>query len=118
MNTRHKFFPVERFGQIIIGPEPKPLDLAFGIVRAGQDQNRRIDACEPQLTQHIMAIHIGQTEVQQNEVVIVKLGQIDAFFAQIRRIDVQVGMCQHQFDAFRCGRVVFNQKHAHLILHS
>ena len=41
VNTGDQFFPVERFGQIVIRAEPKTLDLVFGVIGTRQDQDRR-----------------------------------------------------------------------------
>jgi hypothetical protein len=39
--------------------------------------------------QHVHAAHVGQVQVQQDEVVVVDLAQIDAFLAQVGRVDVE-----------------------------
>ncbi len=49
VNACDQFLAVEWFCQIVIGPESKSLDLVIRIVRARQDQNRRIDTGEAQL---------------------------------------------------------------------
>ena len=115
MDARDQFFAVEGFGQIIVGAKAEALDLVFGIVGPGQDQDRRFDPRQAQLAQNLMPAHVGQVQVQQDQVVVVKLGQIDPVFAQVGAIDVQIGMGQHQFDAARGRRVVFNQQNAHLL---
>ena len=39
MDTRHEFFAVERFGQVVIGTETEPFDLALSSIVTRQDQN-------------------------------------------------------------------------------
>jgi hypothetical protein len=55
----------------------------------------------------------GRFEVEEDEVIVVELGEVDALFPEIGRIDVEVGMGQHQFDAARRRGIVFDQENAH-----
>jgi hypothetical protein len=43
---------------------------------------------DAQVLQHIEAAHVRQVQVQQDDVVVIELAEIDAFFAKIRRVDV------------------------------
>ena len=63
--------------------------------------------------QHVVAGHVGQVEVEQDDVVIVELAEIDAFFAEIGRVDVEALGFEHQLDRLRDGAVIFNQQYAH-----
>ena len=63
-----------------------------------------------------MARHVGQIDVQQDQVVIIQLRKIDALFPHVRGINIQVRMGQHHFDAFGCGRIIFDQKDAHIFV--
>src|SRR6185503_21057400 len=67
------------------------------------------------LAQHVHAAHVGQIEVQQDQVVVVDLAEIDALFAEVRRIDVESLGLEHQLDALRGCAVVFDQQYAHSI---
>jgi hypothetical protein len=42
VDARDQFFPVEGFGQVIVGAEAEALELAFRIVEPRQDQDRRV----------------------------------------------------------------------------
>ncbi len=63
----------------------------------------------PQRPQHLITGHVGQIEVEQDDVVVVELAEIDPFFAEIGDVNVEILGLQHQFDALRGGRVVLNQ---------
>ncbi len=65
------------------------------------------------LLEHVVAGHVGQIEIEQDNVVIVKFAEIDAFFAEVRRIDVETLGLEHQLDRLRDGAVIFNQQYAH-----
>ena len=43
--------------------------------------------------------------------------QIDAFFAQVGRVNVEILRLQHQFDALGGGAIVFDQKYPHVCPH-
>ena len=63
MNAGDQFFAVEGFGQIIIGPKAETLDFVLGIIRTGQNQDRRLYPCQTQLAQDFMPAHIRQVQV-------------------------------------------------------
>jgi hypothetical protein len=39
--------------------------------------------------QHVQPAHVGQVQVQKDDVVVVDLAQIDALFAEVGRVDVE-----------------------------
>ena len=59
--------------------------------------------------QHLIAGHVGKIQIEKDDIVIVELAEIDAFLAEIRRIDVEILGLEHQLDALRGGAVIFNQ---------
>ncbi|MNY07295.1 hypothetical protein D3C86_1400940 [compost metagenome] len=113
VGARDQLVLVEGLGQIVVGAAAEGLDLGFNLVAAREDHDRRIDLADAQLTQNLKAAHVGQVQVQQNEVVVIDLAQIDAFFTQVGRIDVKAFRLEHQFDALGGGVIVFNQQDAH-----
>src|SRR6202790_3276383 len=113
MNARNQFVLVEGLGHVVVGADAETLDLVLDAGKAGEDQNGGLDLRYPQLLEHVVAGHIRQIEVEQNNVVVVKLSEIDAFFSQVRRIDVETLGFQHQFDRLRDGAVIFYQQYAH-----
>src|ERR1700752_4344714 len=66
-----------------------------------------------QAAKHLEARHIWQIQVQKDDVVVVDLPEIDAFFSKIRRVDVEALGFEHQFDRLRGGAIVFDQQNAH-----
>ena len=59
-------------------------------------------------------MHIGQIEVEQDDVVIVELAQIEAFLAKIGGVDIEALGPEHQFDALGDGRFVLDQQNPHI----
>ena len=115
LDARDQLVLVERLGHVIVGAEAERLDFRFDDGVAGEDENRRLHLGDAQCLQHFEAAHVGQLKIEHDDVVIVELAEVDALFAQIRRVDVEAFAAQHQFDAARHGAVVFDQEHAHVI---
>jgi hypothetical protein len=68
---------------------------------------------DPQRLENVVAAHVRQVQVKQNDVVIVQLAKVDAFFAKVGRVDIEPLRLEHQLDALRCCRVVFDQQNSH-----
>ena len=81
---------MEWLGEIVIGTKTQSPHFVFNACKAGQNQNRCLDARHPQGAQHFIARHVRQVQVQQNDVVIIELSEIDTFFTQISGIDVKI----------------------------
>src|SRR3546814_16926394 len=56
---------------------------------------------------------VGQIQVEQDDVVIIELTQIEAFLAQIGRIDVEALGGEHRVDRLCGRRLVLDQQYAH-----
>src|SRR5690606_20466807 len=78
-----------------------------------EDQDWRLDLGQAQCPQDLVARHVREIQVQKDDVVVVELAEIDAFFAQIGRIDVEALGLEHQFDALCRCTIVFNEQNAH-----
>src|SRR6478609_801256 len=113
MDARNQFVLVEGFGHVVVGADAETLDLVLDAGKAGEDQNRCLDLGDPELLEHVIAGHVGQVQVEQDDVVIVEFAEIYAFFAQIGRIDIETLGLQHQLDRLRDGAVIFYQQYAH-----
>ena len=108
-----QFVLVEGLGHVVVGANAETLDLVLDAGEAGEDQNGGLDLGDPELLEHVVAGHVGQVEVEKDNVVIVEFSEIDAFFPEIRRVDVETLGFKHQLDRLRDGAVIFNQQNAH-----
>src|SRR6185437_6632075 len=113
MDAGDQFFLVEGFGHVVVGADAETLDLVLDAGEAGEDQDGCLDLRHPKLLQHVVTRHIGQIQVEKNNVVVVKLSEVDAFFSEVRRIDVETLGFEHQLDRLRDGAVIFYQQNAH-----
>ena len=75
-----------------------------------------LDLGHPERAQHLVAGHVGQIEVKQDDVVIIELAEVDALLAQVGDVNVEAFRLQHQFDALRGRCIVFDQKYPHFRL--
>jgi hypothetical protein len=58
-------------------------------------------------------MHVREVQIEANDVVIIELAEVQTLFAKISGVDVEAFGGQHQLDALRRRRLVFNQQHAH-----
>ena len=114
LNAGDQLVLVEGLGHVIVGAEAQSLDLGFDNGIARQDQDRRLHLGDAQGLKNFEAAHVRQLKIQDNNVVVIKLTQIDPFFAEIGGVNVKAFAAEHQFDAARHGAVVFDQEYAHL----
>ena len=67
-DARHQLVHAERLGHIVVGAEFQRLDDAGLVGAAGQDDDRQVKPSSRQLLQQVVAGHVGQTEIEQDEV--------------------------------------------------
>src|SRR5256885_14479530 len=108
-----QFVLVEGFCHVVVGANAETFDLVLDAGEAGEDQNGCLDLGNPELLEYVVAGHIRQVQVEQDNVVIVELSEVDAFFPEVRRIDVETLRFKHQLDRLRDGAVIFYQQYAH-----
>ena len=113
VDARHQLVLVERLGHVVVGAEAETADLVLDAGEAGEDQDRRLHLGDAQRPQHLEAGHVRQIQIEQDDVVVVELAEIDAFFAEIGGVDVEALGLQHQLDRLSGGAVVLNQQYAH-----
>ena len=64
---------VERLGHVVVGAEAETLHLVLDAGEAGQDQDRRLDLGNAQRPQDLVAGHVRQVQVEEDDVVVVEL---------------------------------------------
>ncbi len=111
-------FAVERLGDVVVGAKAEAADLRVHFRNARQDQHRRLHLGDAQLREHVVAVHVRQVQVEQDDIVIIQLAQIEAFLAQVGGLDVERFRAEHQFDGLRGRRLVFDQENVHRLVSS
>ena len=105
--------PVERLGQEVVGAEAQALDLVVELAEAREDQDRRAHPRGAQPAQHLVAVDVRQHQIEDDDVVVVELADLQPVLAEIGRVDDEVFLAQHHFDAGgRCG-IVLDQQNTH-----
>jgi hypothetical protein len=109
LERRDELVLVEGLGHVVVGAEAEALDLVLDAGEAGQDQDRGLDLGDPQSPQDLVARHIRQVDIEQDNIVIVEFAEVDALFAEVRRIDVEALGFEHQLNRLRGRAIVFDQ---------
>jgi hypothetical protein len=73
MDAGNQLILVEWLGHIVVGAEAEAADLVLDAGETRQDQDRRLDLGDAQRAQHLIPAHVGEVEVQQNDVVVIEL---------------------------------------------
>ena len=113
MDAGDQFLAVEGLRHIVIGAEAEAAHLGVHFRIARQDQHRGEDLRDAQFLEYIVAVHVGQVQVEQDDVVIIQLAQIEAFLAQVRRVHVEPFGREHKLDRPGHRRLVLDQQHSH-----
>src|SRR5262249_43202542 len=98
---------------VVIGAEAETSDLVLDPREAGEDQDGCLHLGDAKRAQHLDAGHVRQVQIEQDDVVVVELAEINAFFAQVGGVDVKSLRLQHQLNRLSGGAVVLNQQNAH-----
>ncbi len=85
--------------------------IEFGETR--QDQDRRAHPGGAQPAQHLIAVDVRQHQIENDDVVIVKLADLQPILAEIGGIADEAFLLQHQLDALGGGGIVLNQQNTH-----
>jgi hypothetical protein len=83
LNARHQFVPVEWLGHVVVGAEAETLDLVHDADNAGEDQDRCLHLGDAQGSEHLEARHIGQVQVEQDDVVIIERAESEALYTSL-----------------------------------
>src|SRR5690606_4055676 len=95
--------------------EAEPAYFVLNAGKAGQNENRRLNLGDAQGAQHLVTAHVGQIQIEKNDVIIIEFAEIDTLFTEIGGVDVETFGLQHQLDALRCRAVVLNKEYPHYI---
>jgi hypothetical protein len=76
-DARDQFLHAERLRHIVVGAELQRLDDAGLVGAARQDQDRQIEPLLAPFAQQVMAGHVGQAEIEQDEVGLLELDVLD-----------------------------------------
>ena len=105
--------PVERFCQKIVGPEPETLQLVIEFGQTGKDQDRRTHPRGAQPAQHLVPVDVRQHQIENDDVVIVKLADLEPVLAEIGGVADEPLLLQHQLDAGGGCGIILNQQNTH-----
>ena len=115
VDASNQLILMERLGHVVIGTETEAADLVIDANEARQDQNWRRDLADAQGLEDFISAHIRKIDIEENDVVIIKLAKIDPLFAEVGGVAIKAFRLQHQLDALSRRAIIFDQKNPHVI---
>ena len=108
VNAGDQFVLVKGLGHVVVGTEAQTAHLVLDAGHAREDEDGRFHLRQAQRAQNLVTRHIGQVQVEQDNVVVIQLSKVDAFFTEVRRVHVEALRLEHQFDALCRGAVILD----------
>ena len=71
-HARLQLGELERLGEVVVGAEVQARDPVLDRIAHGEDQHRHAGAARAQALQHLEAVHLGQSQVEQHQVELVR----------------------------------------------
>jgi hypothetical protein len=115
-HPRFQFGQRKRFGHVVVGTQVQPLDPLLDGVGGGQDQHRRRVAARAQLAQHLQPGQLGQAEVEDHEVEVVRDERGVGLGATGHMVHRVTGAAQRAQQAVGQHLVVLGYQDAHALL--
>ena len=116
LNPHHQLLEIEGLGQVVVGAGVEAAHLVLGAAQGGEHQDRdaRGPLVAPQPLAEGEAIHLGQHQIQQDQVGAVLKGQGLALDAVIGAVHLKATMLQVARHQVAHVAVVFDQQDAGL----
>jgi len=99
-DSRDDLLEAEGFGDIVIAAHGQPGDLVVDRVTRRDEDDRQMAAALTQFAGHREAVHIGEHDVQDAQVGVVRGGHLECLGARARRGDVKAGKAQRRGQEF------------------
>ena len=116
LDARDQLGLVEGLGQIVVGAADQPAHLVGGIGAAGEDQHRRQHPPGPQAADHLVAVDVGQPQVEHDDVEIVQLGELEPVLAAGRRLADHVLALERMLDQASRNGIILDHQCTHRLL--
>ena len=113
LDSRQELINIKRLSQVVVPAQAQPLDLVFGGIHGGQNEDRRSYPPCPQLLTDREARHVGDRYVQQNQVERMCTGQIETFPTRVRHRDRIALGTQPPRQEVGHPRLIFHHQQAH-----
>ncbi len=111
-----QFVLVKGLCEIVVGAVTEGFDLRLDVRISREDHDRCVDPRHAQLLQDFIAGNIRQREIEDDDVILVDLAEVDAFFPKICRVNIEARSLQHQFDTAGHRIIIFDQKNPHVLV--
>ena len=116
VQTRHQFFHVKRFGQIVVGTGFKTGHFVLPVATGGQNQHRKASLFFAQHADQRHPVHLRQTDVDHCCVVRIFTAVVQTLFTVARRIVHKSGTSQMTDELLAQCFFIFNNQDSHRFL--
>src|SRR5262245_19510232 len=113
LDAREQLIEIEGLGEIVVGADAQAFDLVLERVHSGQHENRRVVSLLAQALADIVAVHIGQHQIEHDHVEFARLGEIDPRGSGGGNGDPVIFGAEPAVDEVGDPRLVFDQKNVH-----
>ena len=113
-NTGEEFHEREGLGEVVIGTLFETFDTVIDLATGTEDEDGRAGAAGANTLQDLQSVHIRQTEVEDDEVVIGVAGELDGVGAVIGDVDGVPGTFQTTTQEVGNSLFIFNHENAHV----
>ena len=113
-NARQHLFEMKRLGHVIIGAGIEALNLVAPAIARSKQQHRHGASRAPPRFQNGNTVHLGETDVENDRVVGLRLAEIVPFLAVERAIDHVTRLGQGRRELAVEIRIVLDDEEAHV----
>ena len=106
---------IEGLGEIVVGAHLEALDLVLQRIHGGEHQDGRVVALKAQALADVVAVHVGQHQIEHDDVELPGLGEVDPFGAGGGDGNPMILRAEPAVDEVGDARLVFNQEHVHAL---
>ncbi len=103
LNSCDQLGLVERLDHKVVGADAEALDLGVHLGPARHDQDRRAHAGRAQPAQDRVTVNVRQRQIENDDVVIVKLGNFDRVLSQVGVVDDELLLAEDLHDPLLSG---------------
>jgi hypothetical protein len=105
-----QLFETERLGDVVVAAGGEPAELILGRITGGQEDDRRAGALGAEATRDLEALHVGQHDVEHDQVRTVPLGGLHGLGARGRGDHVEARVPQAGRQQLQDVRLILDNK--------
>jgi len=113
LDARFQLAQLERLGEVVISAQVEATHAVFGAAQRSEDQHGQAAAARPQAAKHLQALHAGQGQVEDQEVIGLGHQHMVGMVASAHHIDRMAALPQGLGQPFGQLLLVFDKQQTH-----